>query len=103
VVPDRGHDQDRGDPPGTSIPRLAAGQEARAVLPERLEHIGGKIDHGGLLCHRQAVNAIVVRVCHVASRTSRDADTCHHTRVTTYVEEACAVVNTCVEEACAIP
>ena len=74
VVPDRGYDQDRGDPPGTPAPRLAAGQEARAVLPERLEHVGGKVDHGGLLCHRQAVSAIVVRVCHVAARTSREAD-----------------------------
>ena len=78
VVPDRGYDQDRGDPPGTSTPRLAAGQEARAVLPERLEHIGGKVDHWGLLCHRQAVRAIVVRVCHVAACTSREADTWHH-------------------------
>ena len=100
VVPDRGHDQDRGDHPGTSAPRLAAVQEARAILPERLEHVGGKVDHGGLLCHTQAVNEIVVRVCHVASRTSRGVGM--PARVHTYVEEGVAVVNTCVEEAFAV-
>ena len=100
VVPDRGHDQDRGDPPGTPAPRLAAVQEVRAILPERLEHIGGKVDHGGLLCHRQAVSAIVVRVCHVVSRTIRGVGM--PARVHTYVEEGVAVVNTCAEEGVAV-
>src|SRR5262249_57032474 len=69
VVPDRGHDEQRGDHPGPLAPELAAGQEARALLVERLEHVGGKVDHGGLLCHRQAASGIVVRVYHVAWRT----------------------------------
>ena len=79
---------------------LAPVQDELALLPERLEHVGGKVDHGGLLCHRQAVSAIVVRVCHVASRTIRGA-ACRHVSHT-YVEEACAVVNTGGEEACAV-
>src|SRR5262249_3788151 len=54
--------------------------------------VGGKVDHGGLLCPRQAVRGIVVRVCHVAARTLRWVGM--PARVHTYVEEACAVVNT---------
>jgi hypothetical protein len=100
VVPDRGYDQDRRDHPGTPALGLAAGQEARALLPERLEHVGGKVDHGSLLCHTQAVNETVVRTCHVASRTSRGVGM--PARVTTYVEEVFTVVNTCGEEAFAI-
>ena len=30
---------------------------ARALLVERLEHVGGKVDHGGLLCHTRACSA----------------------------------------------
>jgi hypothetical protein len=71
VVPDRGHDEQRGDHRGTLAPELAAGQEARGILMERLEHVGGKVDHGSLLCPRQAVRGIVVMVWHVASRTIR--------------------------------
>jgi hypothetical protein len=97
VVPDWGHDEQRGDHPGTLAPELAAGQEAHAILVERLEHVGGKVDHGGLLCHRQAVRGIMVRVCHVASRTVCWVGM--PARVHTYVEEACAVVNTGGEEA----
>jgi len=97
VVPDRGHDEQRGDHPDTLAPELAAGQEARALLVERLEHVGGKVDHGSLLCRRQAVRGIVVRGCHVASRTIRWVGM--PARVHTYVEEACAVVNTGGEEA----
>jgi hypothetical protein len=67
---------------------------------ERLEPIGGKVDHGSLLCRRQAVRGIVVRVCHVASRTIRCVGM--PARVNTYVEDACAVVNTGGEEACAV-
>src|SRR6266446_4230043 len=92
VVPDWGHDEQRGDHPDTLAPELTAGQEARALLVERLEHVGGKVDHGGLLCHRQAVSGIVVRVCHVASRTVCWVGM--PARVNIYVEEACAVVNT---------
>jgi len=76
---------------------MAAVQEARAILVERLEHIGGKVDHGGLLCHRQAVRGILVRVCHVASRTVCWVGM--PARVNTYVEDAFAVVNTGGEEA----
>src|SRR5262247_2227280 len=97
VVPDRGHDEQRGDHPGTPAPELAAGQEARALVVERLEHVGGKVDHGGLLCPRQAVRGILVRVCHVAARTIRWVGM--PARVHTYVEDACAVVNTGEEEA----
>jgi hypothetical protein len=97
VVPDWGHDEQRGDHPGTLAPELAAGQEARALLVEWLEHVGGKVDHGGLLCHRQAVRGIVVRMCHVAAHTIRWVGM--PARVTTYVEEAFAVVNTGGEEA----
>jgi hypothetical protein len=79
---------------------LAAVQEARALLVERLEHVGGKVDHGGFLCHRQAVRGIMVRVYPVASRTLRGGSM--PARVHTYVEEACAVVNTWVEETCAV-
>ena len=67
---------------------------------ERLEHVGGKVDHGGLLCPRQAVRGIVVRVCHVASRTIRCVGM--PARVNTYVEDAFAVVNTGGEEAFAV-
>src|SRR6266446_7153409 len=97
VVPDWGHDEQRGDHPGTPAPELAAVQEARAILVARLEHIGGKVDHGSLLCHRQAVSGILVRVCHVASRIIRCVGM--PARVNTYVEDAFAVVNTGVEEA----
>jgi hypothetical protein len=64
---------------------------------ERLEHVGGQVDHGGFLCHRQAARGIVVRVGHVASRTLRGGGmpACVHT----YVEDAFAVVNTGGEEA----
>jgi hypothetical protein len=62
VVPDWGHDEQRGDHPGTLAPELATGQEARAILVERLEHVGGKVDHRGFLCHRQAVSDLRVRV-----------------------------------------
>ena len=86
-----------GDHPDTLAPELTAGQEARALLVERLEHVGGKVDHGGLLCHRQAVSGIVVRVCHVASRTVCWVGM--PARVNIYVEEACAVVNPGGEEA----
>src|SRR5215831_17639547 len=91
VVPDRGHDEQRGEHPGTPTPELAAGQEARALLVERLEPVGGKVDHGSLLCPRQAVRGIVVRVWHVAARTLRWVGM--PARVHTYVEKACAVVN----------
>ena len=64
---------------------------------ERLEPVGGKVDHGGLLCHSQAVRGIVVRVCHVAARPIRCVDM--SARVHTYVEDAFAVVNTGGEEA----
>src|SRR5436309_15032742 len=97
VVPDRSHDEQRGDHPGTRAPELAAGQEARALLVERLEHVGGKVDHGGLLCHRQVGRGILVRMCHVAARTIRWVGMA--ARVHTYVEDACAVVNTGGEEA----
>jgi hypothetical protein len=100
VVPDWGHDEQRGDPPSTLAPELAAGQEARALLVERLEPVGGKVDHGGLLCPRQAVRGIVVRMCHVAAHAIRWVGM--PARVTTYVEESCAVVNTGGEEACAV-
>ena len=66
-------------------------QDPRALLPERLEHVGGKVDHGGLLCHSQAVRRSLVRMCHVASRTLRSGGM--PARVNLYVEEACAVVN----------
>src|SRR5712691_4810691 len=88
VVPDWGHDEQRGDHPDTLAPELAAVQEARAILVKRLEHVGGKVDHGGLLCHIQAVSGILVRVCHVASRTIRCVGMPAH--VNTYVEEAFA-------------
>src|SRR5215813_5667954 len=91
VVPDWSHDEQRGDQPDTPAPELAAGQEACALLVERLEHVGGKVDHGSLLCYRQAVRGIVVRVGHVASRTLHWVGM--SVRVHTYVEEACAVVN----------
>jgi hypothetical protein len=52
VVPDRGHDEQRGDHPGTPALELATGQEARTLLVERLEHVGGKVDHGSLLGYR---------------------------------------------------
>src|SRR4029450_4150519 len=71
VVPDWGHDEQRGDHPGPLAPELAAGQDARALLVERHEHVGGKVDHGGLLCPRQAVSALWVMVYPVASRTLR--------------------------------
>src|SRR5262249_12721879 len=77
---------------GTPAPELAAGQEAHAILVERLEHVGGKVDHGGLLCHRQAVRGVGGRGWHVASRTIRWVGM--PARVHTYVEDACAVVNT---------
>src|SRR5262249_11536725 len=99
VVSDWSHDEQRGDHPDALAPELAAGQEVRALLVERLEHVGGKVDHGGLLCHRQAVSAIVVRGCHVASRTLRGG---MPARVHSYVEEACAVVNPGGEEAGAV-
>jgi len=67
---------------------------------ERLEHVGGKVDHGGLLCHRQAVSGTLVRVYHVAWRTLRGDSM--PARVTTYVEEAFAIVNTGGEEAFAV-
>jgi len=100
VVPDWGHDEQRGDHPDTLAPELAAGQEARALLVERREHVGGKVDHGSLLCPRQAVRGIVVRVCHVASRTVCWVGM--PARVHTYVEDAFAVVNTGGEEACTV-
>src|SRR5215475_14159505 len=96
VVPDRGHDEQRGEMRSGVRLGLAAVQEVRALLVERLEHVGGQVDHGGLLCHRQAVSAIVVRVCHMASRTIRCIGM--PARVYTYVEDACAVVNTGGEE-----
>src|SRR6266446_3423416 len=100
VVPDWGHDEQRGDHPGTLAPELAAGQEARAILVERREHVGGKVDHDGLLCHRQAASGILVRMCHVALRTIRCVGM--PARVNTYVEDAFVVVNTGVEEAFAV-
>ena len=100
MVPDRGHDEQRGEIRRGMRLGLAAVQDARALLVERLEHVGGKVEHGGLLCHRQAVSGIVVRVCHVASRTVCWVGM--PARVNIYVEEACAVVNTGGEEACAV-
>jgi len=97
VVPDWGHDEQRGDHPDTLAPELTAVQDARAILVERLEHVGGKVDHGSLLCRRQAVRGILVRVCHVASRTVCWVGM--PARVNIYVEDAFAVVNTGVEEA----
>jgi hypothetical protein len=67
---------------------------------ERLEPVGGKVDHGSLLCHRQAVRGIVVRACHVASRTVCWVGM--PARVNTYVEDACVVVNTGGEESFAV-
>src|SRR5215471_10428540 len=97
MVPDGGHDEQRGDHPDTLTPELAAGQEARALLVERLEPVGGKVDHGSLLCPRQAGRGIVVRVCHMASCPSCWVGI--PARVHTYVEDACAVVNAGGEEA----
>ncbi len=39
VVPDRGHDEQRGDHPGTLAPELAAVQEARAALYHDPRHL----------------------------------------------------------------
>src|SRR2546427_804634 len=88
------HLKSLGDHPGTVASELAAVQDARAILVERLEHVVGKVDHGGLLCHRQAASGILVRVCHVASRTIRcvGMPARVNTRVNTYVEDAFAVV-----------
>src|SRR5215813_11462183 len=80
---------------------LAAVQEGRALLVERLEHVGGKVDHGGLLCRRQAVRGIGGRMCHVPRAPSAVA-ACRHVSIHMYVEDACAVVNTGGEEACAV-
>src|SRR5215471_10143834 len=92
MVPDGGHDEQRGDHPDTLTPEQATGQEARALLVERLEPVGGKVDHGGLLCHRPAVREILVRGWHVAARTLRWVGM--PARVHTYVEETGSVVNT---------
>jgi hypothetical protein len=96
VVPDGSHDEQRGDHPGTPALELAAGQEARALLVERCEHVGSKVNHGSLLCHRQAGRGIVVRGCHVAARTVCGVG--RPARVHTYVEDAGAVVNPGGEE-----
>src|SRR5215813_11851294 len=100
MVPDRGHDEQRGEMRRGVRLGLAAGQEVRALLVERLEPVGGQIDHGGFLCHRQAVSDLWVRVYPVASRTLRGGSM--PARVHTYVEEACAVVKTWGEETCAV-
>jgi hypothetical protein len=100
VVPDRGHDEQRGEMRRGVRLGLAAGQDARTLLVERLEHVGAKVDHGGFLCHRQAFSDLWVWVYPVASRTLRGGSM--PARVNTWVEEACAVVNTWVEEACAV-
>jgi len=100
VVPDWGHDEQRGEIRIGVRLGLATGQDARALLVERLEHVGGKVDHGGFLCHRQAVSDLWVRVYPVAARTLRGGGM--PARVHTYVEKACAVVNTGGEEACAV-
>src|SRR5262249_13315872 len=76
----------------TPASELAAGQEAHAILVERLEHVGGKVDHGGLLCHRQAGRGVVGRGGHVAPRPLRRGGM--PAPVPPYVEESCAVVNT---------
>src|SRR5215510_13676702 len=57
VVPDRGHDEQRGETRVGVRLGLAPVQEARAILVERLEYVVRKVDHGGLLCHTRACTA----------------------------------------------
>src|SRR5262249_20879670 len=57
VVPDWGHDEQREETRVGTRLGLAPVQEARAILVERLEYVGGKVDHGGLLCRTWACTA----------------------------------------------
>src|SRR5438093_4385222 len=57
MVPDRGHDEQRGETRVGVRLVLAPVQETRALLVERLEHVGSKVDHSGLLCHTRECNA----------------------------------------------
>ena len=57
VVPDRGHDEQRGETRVGVRLGLAPVQDTRALLVERLEHIGGKVNHGGLPCHTRTCDA----------------------------------------------
>jgi hypothetical protein len=53
---------------------------ARAILVERLEPLGGMVDHGGLLGHRQAAREIWVRMCHVPRGLSAGS-ACRHVSI----------------------